>query len=159
MKNKVTQQILKLLDSANIWYATFVHKPVRTSQEAASVRPGYTLHQGAKAIILKAYLKGNKGKFILFVLAGDAHINKDVLRRGLGVRNFRFANKQELHQITHGVLPGGIPPFGSLFGLKTYVDKSLLDNTKIVFNAGDRGFSIAMNLNDYLAIERPRVLK
>ncbi len=158
MLTKATQQILDLLKKHKVWYETFEHKPVRTSEEAAKVRPGYSLHQGAKALILKVYLKNKKEDFIMFVLAGDAKIDKKVLKEKLAIKNFRFASAEEVEKMTNGVLPGGIPPFGNLFGLKTYVDKSLLDNEKIVFNAGDRSFSIAMKLSDYLKISRATML-
>ena len=59
----VTGQILDLLDAAGCWYETFVHEPVRTSAEAAKTRPGYGLHQGAKAIILR--IKRSKNGQIL----------------------------------------------------------------------------------------------
>ena len=46
-------RIKALLDAEACWYETFQHQPVRTSEEAAATRPGYGLHQGAKAIILR----------------------------------------------------------------------------------------------------------
>lgn len=156
--NPVTQRIIELLDKSNIWYQTFRHKPVRTSQEAADVRPGYNLHQGAKALILKVYYSKTRSEFIMYVLAGDAKIDKSLLKAYLGIKNFRFATPEEVAEFTNGVLPGGIPPFGNLFGLKVYVDKSLLDNEKIVFNAGDRSFSIAMKLKDYIHLVEPTLL-
>jgi len=45
----VTGQILQLLQNDGCWYETFSHAPVRTSEEAAATRPGYSLRQGAKA--------------------------------------------------------------------------------------------------------------
>ena len=158
MLNRTTQQILDLLKKHNVWYETFEHEPVRTSEEAAKVRPGYSLHQGAKALILKVYFKNKQEDFIMFVLAGDAKIDKKVLKEKLAIKNFRFASTEEVEKITNGVLPGGIPPFGNLFGLKTYADEGLLNNEKIVFNAGDRSFSIAMKLSDYLRVVKPIVL-
>ena len=47
----VTRVIQNLLDQRGVWYETFEHAPVRTSEEAAQVRTGYTIQQGAKAII------------------------------------------------------------------------------------------------------------
>ncbi len=158
MLNKVSNKIVDLLNKHQVWYQTFHHKPVRTSKEAAQVRGGYTLHQGAKALVLKVYFKNKKEEFIMLVLAGDTKIDKKLLKVKLGIKNFRFANEKEVDEITCGVLPGGIPPFGSMFGLKTYIDSSLLDNEKIVFNAGDRSFSIGMKLADYMRIVKPVVL-
>ena len=50
----VSRQILDLLASEGCWRETFRHHvAVRTSEEAAAARPGYSLNQGAKAIILR----------------------------------------------------------------------------------------------------------
>ena len=51
--------------------------------------------------------------------------------------------------------PGSVPPFGSVIGLKTYVDRSLLENEEISFNAGSLTNSIKMKLKDYLNVEKP----
>ena len=56
-----------------------------------------------------------------------------------------------------GLRPGSVPPFGSVIGLKTYVDKSLLENEEISFNAGSLTDSIKMRLKDYLSVENPTV--
>lgn len=151
------EKILKLLQKHKILFKTISHPPVRTSIEANKVRPGFSLHQGAKSLILKVYFKNKLSKFIVVVLAADHKLDKKLLKQKLNAKNFRFATEEEVKKLT-GVQPGGIPPFGSIFGLKTYVDKSLLDNKTIVFNAGDRSFSIAMKLEDYLDVEKPAVL-
>jgi len=39
----VTEQIQKLLTDQGVWFETFEHEPVRTSEEAAQTRPGYSL--------------------------------------------------------------------------------------------------------------------
>ena len=57
---------------------------------------------------------------------------------------------KEVDEITNGVKPGGVPPFGNLFSLPVYVDQTLLENEEIIFNAGNRCFSIARRSNDYL---------
>jgi prolyl-tRNA editing enzyme YbaK/EbsC (Cys-tRNA(Pro) deacylase) len=58
-------------------------------------------------------------------------------------------------EITNGVLPGGVPPLGNLFGLEVYADNGLLGNEKIVFNAGDRSYSVAMRSKDYIDLVKP----
>ncbi|NOY15008.1 MAG: hypothetical protein GXP43_02215 [bacterium] len=154
----ISNKIVDLLKKHKVWYQTFHHQPVKTSQEAAKLRGGYSLHQGAKALILKVYLKDKKTKFIMLVLAGDAVVDRKKLKRRLGIKSSRFATADEVKEITKGVLPGGIPPFGGLFGLETYLDDSILDNQKIVFNAGDRCFSVGMKLTDYQTISGAVVL-
>jgi len=155
----ITDKIKQDLDQAGVWFETFHHQPVTTCQEAAQVRPDYNLHQGAKALILKIYPKGGQPpKFVMLVLPGDKKLDKSWLKARLKIRNFRFANHNEVSQLTNGVLPGGIPPLGRYFNLTTYLDPDLMDNQRIVFNAGDRRLSIAMKLSDYLNFSQAKVL-
>ncbi|NIA02454.1 MAG: hypothetical protein GWP15_03650 [Nitrospirae bacterium] len=48
----LVNQIVEALKNNECWYETFEHEPVRTSEEAAKIRTGYTLEQGAKALII-----------------------------------------------------------------------------------------------------------
>jgi hypothetical protein len=61
--------------------------------------------------------------------------------------------------LTGGILPGGVPPFGNLFNLPVIADPALFENEKIIFNAGDRRFSVAMRAADYKRIVKPEVVE
>lgn len=53
---------------------------------------------------------------------------------------------------------GAVPPFGSLFGINTYVDKSLINQgDDISFNAGLRTKSLVIKTQDYIEVENPIV--
>lgn len=153
--HEVVSRILDLLKKNNCWYETFEHEPVRTSEEAARTRPGYTLHQGAKAMIVKA--KGAQTRFVMLVLPADLRFDNLRVKALLNARDVRFATEQEVLELTGGVLPGAVPPFGNLFQLDVVADPSLFWNEKIVFNAGDRRFSVAMGAEDYKRIVAPQI--
>lgn len=146
-----------LLEERGVWYERFEHEPVRTSEEAARVRPGYAINQGAKALIARAR-QGGLQQFVMFVVPGDRRFNTKTIKRTIGLSDIRFATEAEVAQITRGVRPGGVPPFGNLFGLKVYVDPSLCEHEKIVFNAGDRSVSLAMRSADYCALVDPTIV-
>ncbi|GBD37346.1 Prolyl-tRNA editing protein ProX [bacterium HR36] len=129
-------------------YSWLFHRPVYTSEEAATVR-GTPLATGAKALLLKA-----DDRFILAVLPAERKLDNRRLREHLGVKSLRFASREELLQIT-GVLPGAVPPFGSLFGLQTYCDPTLLEQPEINFNAGDNAVSMLLGSADYSRVEKP----
>jgi prolyl-tRNA editing enzyme YbaK/EbsC (Cys-tRNA(Pro) deacylase) len=152
----VAHRIVKLLQAADCWYETFEHAPVRTSEEAARTRPGYTLHQGVKAIICST--KGKSGnRFLILVFPGDRKFDSKRVRTALGASGVRFATEEEVASLTDGVVPGAVPPFGNLFGLEVLADASLFENERIVFNAGDQRFSVAMRSADFRALEQPGV--
>jgi len=155
--HSVVAQIVELLKRRNIWFETFEHEPVRTSEEAAKVRHGYSLQQGAKAILLRVKISTTEKKFVMLVLPGDARFDSGKVKNLLKPKDIRFATEEEVIAATGGVLPGGVPPFGNLFGIETIADPKILEQEKIVFNAGDRSFSIAMKSADYIFIVNPRV--
>jgi prolyl-tRNA editing enzyme YbaK/EbsC (Cys-tRNA(Pro) deacylase) len=152
------RKILDSIKSGNFWFQTFEHAPVKTSEQAALTRPGYTLHEGAKAMIVKAYRTKSDAEFVMLVFPADQKFNSEKARQSLGIKNLRFATEAEISDITGGVQIGGVPPFGNLFNLTVYADPSLFENEKIVFNAGDRGFSVAMKSADYKALVNPQVV-
>ena len=68
----------------------------------------------------------------------------------------RFATEEEVDEITHGIKPGGVPPFGNLFGIQVITDPALFRNETIIFNAG-RTCSIAVKSVDYKRLVEPMV--
>jgi Ala-tRNA(Pro) deacylase len=143
------EKIKELLDKRNIKYSIKHHEPVYTSEQAAKVR-GDNLKQGAKAIIMKT-----KEDYVLVVISGGRKIDSKKLKKLLSTRNLSFADREKVQEL--GLESGSVSPFGSVIGLKTYVDKSLLKNKEIAFNAGSLTNSIKMKLKDYLDVEKPIV--
>lgn len=150
----VTEKISNLLRENGVWFETFEHEPVRTSEEAAAVRPEYTISQGSKALIVRVKKDGQKF-FVMVVVPGDKKFDAKKLRSNFGLGDLRFATEAEVGEITGGVQPGGVPPFGNIFNLAVYADNAVFQNEKIIFNAGDRAFSIGMLSKDYDAIVSP----
>ena len=153
----VVSQIVDLIEKNQSWFETFEHQPVRTSEEAAKIRDGYDLHLGAKALIVRVKITNSDRKFVMLVFPGDMRFNTEKIKLLFKAKDVRFATEEEVSEITNGIQPGGVPPFGNLFGLEVVVDPALLQNEKIVFNAGDKSFSIGMKSDDYKSIVQPRV--
>ena len=121
--HKVTMQITDLLKKHGVWFETFTHAPVRTSEEAAQVRDGYTLQQGAKAIIVRVKITNTNRKFVMLVIPGDVRFDTGKVKRLFAAKDMRFATEEEVVKLTDGVQPGGVPPFGNLFGLEIIAER------------------------------------
>ncbi|TRZ51222.1 hypothetical protein D4R99_04645, partial [bacterium] len=152
----VTKQITDLLIKNKYWYETFEHEPVLTSEEAAKTRPGYSLHQGAKALIIRVKKSSEDKKFVMLVVPADLKFNNQKVKGIFDAKDIRFATEEEIKMLTNGVQIGAVPPFGNLFNLEVLVDPRLFEIEKIVFNAGDRRFSVAMKSEDFKKIVNPR---
>jgi len=160
--HKTVDLIKNLLNQRSVEYKCFEHEAVRTSEEAAAIRPEYTISQGAKALIVRIKKKNvpkeEEKQFVQIVVPGDAKFNPSKARQALDAKDIRFALSEEVSEITDGIVPGGVPPFGVLWDLPVFVEETLLDNEEIIFNAGDRSFSIAMKSEDYLRVVKPMVV-
>lgn len=153
-EHPIHNQIVELLRQNGCWFEEFSHDPVRTSEEAAAQRHGYTLKEGAKAILVRAKIPHQGKKFVMLVLPGDKKFDAAKVKQVLGSKDIRFATEDEVEHITSGVKPGGVPPFGNLFGLEVVCDPEALDSEKIIFNAG-RTSSIGMKAADYKKLVQP----
>ena len=150
----VVEKIKNLLTEKGCWFETFEHAPVRTSEEAAALRPNYTLSQGSKALIIRVKKNGEKF-FAMVVVPGDKKFDTKKLKEAFGITDLRFAHEAEVAVVTGGVQPGGVPPFGNLFQIPVYADEGIFENERIIFNAGDRSFSVGMHSKDYDTLVRP----
>lgn len=154
----VTEQIEELLRARGVWYERFIHEPVRTSEEAAKMRPEYLLKQGTKSLVIRAKRPGEEKRFIMVIVPGDKKFDRKKLKKETTYDDARFATPEEVGGLTGGILPGGVPPFGNLFGFPVFLDRAVLENEKIIFNAGDRRVSIAMQSADYCALVHPVIV-
>ena len=153
----VAEQIETILKERSVWYERFEHEPVRTSEEAASVRDNYTIAQGAKALIVRIKKNGEKS-FVMIVLPGNSRFDSKKARTALSTKDIRFASPEEVAEITNGIVPGGVPPWGQLFDLPVFAERSVFDNDRIIFNAGDKRVSIGMRSEDYEKIVKPVIV-
>ena len=143
-------RIKELLDSHGVAYQVLEHPPVYTSEEAARIR-GTDLSQGAKALVFQA-----DGAPMLLLVAGDRRIDARRFKKRFGIKDLRLAPAEEVECLT-GLRIGSIPPFGNLLGLPTYVDETVTQHQRIVFNAGRHTHSIIMACQDFLDVVCPTV--
>lgn len=143
----VFEQIKERLDAGGAIYTTEHHDAVYTSAEASAVR-GTSMHQGAKALVVK----GKKtGTFYLCVMPADLRLDSKKAKAVIG-EVVGFASDPAT---VTGCVPGSVPPFGSVIGLKTFCDPRLAENEMITFNAGSLTDSINMKYVDYVRLEQP----
>ena len=141
---EVYDKIVRYLNSKNIKFKAVEHEPTFTSEESAKAR-GEDLSIGGKAILMKV-----DEQFMLFVLSASKKINSKKVKEYLKAKKIRFSTKEELFDSCQ-LVPGSVPPFGSpILPFKLYLDKSILCNEKIAFNAGSLTNSVILDMNDYL---------
>ena len=90
----------------------------------------------------------------MLVLPAHKKIDFGKVKTMLNSKSVSFATAEEVQKVTQ-CIPGGVPPFGNLFGIPVYMDRELLENTVINFNAGLQTVSIEMKVQDWLKIVNP----
>jgi len=147
----VRDRIVGLLEGCGLEYDEYHHQPCASSEESARTREaagaGHTV--GAKALLVKS----KKGVYSVCTIPGHARLDSKKLRKLIGKHS--FATSAEMEQLTDGLKPGHMPPFGpQLFtGITNLiVDPNVHSSGKIGFNAGDPTISIVMSGKVYQCI-------
>lgn len=143
--------IVNLLQKNGCEYQYFVHEPTPTSADSHKIK-GISVSQVAKALMMQA------GKELIMVaVPGDAQADLATIAAHLGIKKVVLVSRDTVLAKT-GLPVGSIPPFGSLFGMKTYVDSRLAQNEEIVFSCGRIDRSLKMKYQEYVALEKAEVL-
>lgn len=136
------------LDENETAYKIFEHARVYTSQEAAKIR-GVPLSSGVKAMVVKS-----KNGFCLTLIPGDRRIDFDKLKNKIGKAS--LASAEDVFRVT-GCEIGSVHPFGNLFGLQVFMDRHILDNEIVNFNAGLHEVSISMSPREMARLIEPEI--
>ena len=148
----VLQQLRAFLLENAVSFREIQHEPTLTSAASAEAR-GEELRVGGKALVVKI-----DDTFRLIVLPADRRLDSTALKQHFHAKKTRFANRDELQQLT-GLVPGAVPPFGQpILPLPLYVDQALTTNERLAFNAGSLTTSFVMRMADYLQIANAQVI-
>jgi len=149
----IANRIRECLEEHKVPYTHCTHRLAYTAQEVAAAQhvPG---HQMAKTIVLKA-----DSQYILLILSAVMKVNLKVLRDELPFKHLELATEKEFASLFPDCELGAMAPFGNLYGLAVYVDKSLTDDDEIVFNAGTHVDTIRIKYADFARLVRPAVIQ
>jgi Ala-tRNA(Pro) deacylase len=143
--------IVDFLHSRGVGFETLLHRPAfAATRRARNMR--VTGREVAKTVLVKA-----GEEFVLAVLPATSRI--DLLRLSAALRldpsRLRLATDEEIGGTFRDCEPGTIPPFGRLYGLKTFVDLSLAGMSQVVFTGNTRHEGLRMQFRDYERLEEP----
>lgn len=148
----VVQKLKEFLDAQKVKYVVVSHSPAYTAQDVAAVAhiPGKEM---AKTVMVK--IDGEMG---LVVLPASMKVDFGRLLDATGAQEVELAKEKEFKHLFPGCAVGAEPPFGNLFGLRTFVAEELTEDDFIAFNAGSLTDVIKMSYADYERLVQPRVL-
>jgi Ala-tRNA(Pro) deacylase len=147
----VAAKLKECLDENNVKYDVLTHPQAFTAQDVAAAThvPGKEL---AKSVVVKA-----DDRFVLAVLPAPRKVDTERLKKELKVGELRMAHEPEFEALFPGCEVGAMPPFGNLYGVSVYVDRSLTGDEEIVFNAGTHKEAIRMKYSDFERLVTPTI--
>ena len=140
------------LEQNKVPYSHCTHRLAYTAQEVAAAQhvPGREM---AKTIILKVDLQ-----FAMLVLPAVMKIDMKTLREEVPFAHVELASEKEFAELFPDSELGAMAPFGNVYGLPVYVDKSLAEDEEIVFNAGTHIDTIRIKYADFARLVRPVIV-
>jgi Ala-tRNA(Pro) deacylase len=148
----ITKTLKDYLDSQDVKYITTSHSPAFTASEVAQEAhvPG---KQMAKVVIMRL-----EQELAMMVLPANYRINSGRMVQAMHTANLRLSNEGEFGHMFPDCALGAMPPFGALYGMKTYVARSLTEDIYLTFSAGTHSEVITMLTEDYLRLVNPEIL-
>lgn len=147
----ISRKLNAYLDRHKVPYEVLIHQEAYRAPEIAQA-----LHapekEMAKVVIVKV-----EARFVMTVLPATWNVDIHRLRDVFLTSHVRLATEDEFKDLFPDCDLGAMPPFGNLYGLDLYVDRSLTEDEHIVFQAGTHSEAIRMRYTDFAALVRPRV--
>jgi len=125
------------------------HPIAFTAQQVAATEhiPGRLL---AKVVMVSA-----DGRLAMLVLPTPYQVDLAKAAASLGAKEARLAQETEFSAAFPDCEVGAMPPFGNLYGLPVYVDRSLAEDDTIVFRAGTHTDTMSLKYADFERLAQP----
>jgi Ala-tRNA(Pro) deacylase len=142
--------IEQLLTNRGVWFEMIVHRPTFTAR--ATVRAMHASPvEVAKSVLIKV------GEYVVAVVPADSQVDLAALRRLLEASDAALVHESELTKHFPDCEEGAVPPFGSLYGMRTIVDESLTREPEIIFCGNKHREAFRMRYQDFEEIEAPQI--
>ena len=147
----ILRRLREYLDEKKVRYEVSSHREAFTAQDIAAALhvPGQKL---AKVVMIKS-----GERFVMAVLPATWKIDMEKMKKVLNSADVRLATENEFKDLFPACDVGAMPPFGNLYNLDVYVDKSLTEDREIVFQAGTHVDTVNMNYQDFVTLVKPVV--
>jgi Ala-tRNA(Pro) deacylase len=143
--------IAGLLKRSRMPYLSFTHPPAYTALERAAVShtPGRCF---VKVVICLA-----DDRPVQAVLPAHHRVDFEQLRAIAGAGTLRLACEGEVAALYPDFEVGAMPPFGSEYGHRVFVEHCLVGEPDMVFNGGTHHDAVMMHYLDFAEIVNPVV--
>jgi prolyl-tRNA editing enzyme YbaK/EbsC (Cys-tRNA(Pro) deacylase) len=135
----ISKKLTKLLEEKKIKYEPIEHRTVYTAYDKAA-----TLKIPEKIVGKTLTVKLDKN-YGLVLIPANKNLDKAKFKKIAKVKSVDFAKEVWIKKNLKGVKVGAVPPLGNLWKLPTFIDRFLMNQSKIIINGGDYNWSIKIN--------------
>ncbi len=148
---KCRERMERYLRENAVGFEVKTHDQAFTMQEVAAALhvPG---NQVAKVVIVCA-----DDKKVMLVLPAPYRMNIDLVRKMVGAKKARLAKEDEFGDLFPDCATGAMPPFGNLYDVPVYVDRSMGEEADMVFRIGTHRETMKIAYADFLQLVQPVV--
>jgi Ala-tRNA(Pro) deacylase len=147
-----SQKLHALLDEHRITYEVESHPRAVTAQRLAASE-GISGYHVAKPVLLAI-----GGELAMVVVPGAEIVDLERASGALGNNDVRLATEEEFVAVFDDCEPGAEPPFGTLYGIPTFLDEDLRARDHIVCRDGSHTETITIAMADYLRLIGPEIV-
>jgi len=147
---EIPKKLISYLNEKKVPYEILHHPEAFTAQTIAAAEHVKGRHH-AKVVMVKS-----GGEHLMTVLPADSRLDLENLEKLTG-KPAAIESEAEFKDLFPDCAPGAMPPFGDLYGVPTYVDKSLTKEDYIVFEAGTHTDAIKLSYGDYERTAKPHI--
>ncbi len=145
----VAIRLEQLLEESGASFEVIDHPLAFTAQEEAAASHVSGRHWAKTVAVL---IDGDPA---LVVLPATRRLDVAKLKRVVGTDSVEIAREAEFQNLYPDCDLGAMPPFGELYGQRTFVDESLREEERIAFHAGDHRTAIEMSYTDFERLAEP----
>jgi Ala-tRNA(Pro) deacylase len=146
------EAITEYLEGATVEYELVEHEPVMSAaaESTATHRPP---DQVAKTIVLH-----DGSVYVIAAIPASERLDLHKLRRLLGAsRHLQLASEEQIAHDFPTLEVGAVPPFGPMVPAAEVIDRSLLEQERILCPAGDHRHSVLVAPSDVKRITAAKV--
>lgn len=116
------------------------------------------VHAPGKCVAKCVLTQADHGYRSFVVIVPSTHrIDFSRLKSCCGGGEFELATEEGITQHFPDCQVGVVPPFGSLYGVGTIVDRRVGENEKIIFDANNHREAVRLSYSDFVRLENPLV--
>ena len=140
-----------LLDELGIRYRVSHHPTAYTAQTLAEVE-----HVPGRKVIKPVVVQAD-GEFVMCALPACYRVDLGELKDQLQAQEVKLVEEPKLMELFPDCELGAAPPVGRLYGMTTLMDESLVQDDRVMFQAGTHEDAVTMSLAEYRRAAQPEM--